>query len=252
MTPIRQTASQLLRDSAFGTSIDDLSEAEDPPSPPKLARKPASDSILTKDAKGSAPSVKLAKGKVLDSDDEVPGSTPSKPPVKKKAVVVSDDEDEIEDVVSSSKPAVSRRRSVLAMTAVTPSMASTTRRQAALSTSASFVVGRNSGKLGARTRSAAAKDVDVIDLDSDEEPYKGPAVNNPGPKADAVPGPHHGAENVVRDSDDITAAHKQGTLHSDVDIRFLLDNKLSSNELPSGPAPQKGRQVCFAQEESAC
>lgn len=123
-TPIRRTASQALRDHAFGTSDDELSEADVLPDPSEPALESAPNLGSGKNLEVRT-TVRLNKGRVLDSDDELPVSTPTKPQVKKsqkKAVVISDDE--IEDVVSSAKPRVSRRRSTLQMTAVpkAPSM----------------------------------------------------------------------------------------------------------------------------------
>ena len=117
MTPTRRTTSQILRDKAFGTSDDDLSELEHPPSPPKVPRKSVMNALPV-NSNGLVGTVLRTKGRVvLDSDDDIPASTPSRPPLK-KVVLVSDDE--IEEVVSANRPTVSRRRSVLAMTAVTP------------------------------------------------------------------------------------------------------------------------------------
>lgn len=59
---------------------------------------------------------------MLDSDDDMPTSTPSRAPTKK--IVAGGSDDEIEEILPSTKPLVSRRRSVLKMTAVTSSVLS--------------------------------------------------------------------------------------------------------------------------------
>lgn len=118
VTPIRRTASQVLRDTAFGTSDDELSPVECLPEPPKVPRKSVSN-VIPKVSSKVTTARRTNRRTVLDSDDEMPVSTPSRPPAKKKVTMASDDE--IEEVLSSAKAVVSRRRSVLSMTAMAAS-----------------------------------------------------------------------------------------------------------------------------------
>ena len=174
VTPVRRTASQIIRESAFGASDDELSEVEDPPSPPQSKRKIASKPCL--------PTVQSAKGvngrKVPDLADEFSVSTPSKPQVlkvQKKAVDVTDDE--IEDVITSSKTLVYRRRSVLAMAPVSLVQTSSARPHTTVSRSATLKKDLASGS-GNRSTRLTAKDLVssrcspiCIDLDDDDDPH---------------------------------------------------------------------------------
>lgn len=109
ITPLHRTKSIGLREAAFGTSDDELSEINSPHEPSKPH---ALDDSKTN------PVAHFAQK--ADSDDDLP-STPTRPPTRrtqKRLIVVSDDEDEIEEVVPASKissSVLSRRRSTLNM-----------------------------------------------------------------------------------------------------------------------------------------
>ena len=120
--PLRRSKSQLLRDTVFGASGDELSDIEEPIELHKSTMKTPKDSKKPT----TAPRFVATSRRVLDSDDDLP-STPTHPPTqkpKKKLVVVSDDDDEIEEIVPVSKiptSVISRRRSTLVMTPVVSS-----------------------------------------------------------------------------------------------------------------------------------
>lgn len=119
ITPLRRTKSQVIREAAFGASDEELSDAEVVPESPRKPRPPTSASIEPKPAR-----LMLKAGRILESDDDIPSSTPSRAPVKKankKVIILSDDEDEIEEILPSSNISSSvlhRRRSTLVMTPV--------------------------------------------------------------------------------------------------------------------------------------
>ncbi|EKM55869.1 uncharacterized protein PHACADRAFT_184617 [Phanerochaete carnosa HHB-10118-sp] len=177
MTPVRRTASQALRENVFGASDDELSPTESPPGPPKISRKPASKLASQSAPQKTSTVARIARGRrVLDSDDEMPVSTPTKLPPKstKKAVPISDDE--IEDVLHATRSLVSRRRSALPMTPVTPAKLLSSRRQSVVSKAASIMKQSDpaSGKLavpaavaGSKNRPARKKTPVCIDVDLD-------------------------------------------------------------------------------------
>ncbi len=120
--PLFRTTSQVIRDTCFGTSDDELSDVRCLSMSPSRARTP-SIKPAEKVAVSARPR-KIFKGKQIDDwDDEVADSTPIRSfKVKqrgKKTLVFVSDEDEIEEIVPMAKidtSSISRRRSVLTMT----------------------------------------------------------------------------------------------------------------------------------------
>ncbi|GJE97964.1 hypothetical protein PsYK624_141860 [Phanerochaete sordida] len=202
-TPVRRTASQVLRDTAFGASDDDLSSIDSPlPAPkpvkpkpkpkPKIASRPTrpTQSASTKptDAKPAstkpAPTTKAViskapkAGRVLDSDDELPATPTRKTaPKAKKRIDISDDE--IEDVLPSKRSLVSRTRSVLPMTPVTSGRLSSARRSAlssgvavtkdagpAAGNSAGKSVRKSAGDTALAKKAPVCVDIELSDSDS--------------------------------------------------------------------------------------
>lgn len=113
VTPLRRTKSQGIREAAFGTSDEELSDVDEPPEYPESPKKP------------QPVPTKYARRRILDSDDDARNSTPSRAHVPRKvgkrAVVISDGEDDIEEVLplsNISSSALLRRRSTLVMTPV--------------------------------------------------------------------------------------------------------------------------------------
>jgi hypothetical protein len=187
VTPLRRTASQILRDTIFGASDEELSEVEGPPEPPKLARKSKTNTAVCADVGKQLRAAKAAKGEVIvDSDNELPTSTPSRPPgkkVRKKAIIISDDE--IEEVVSSAKPLVSRRRSALTMAPVSLAKASSTRLQYSASKSGSSSARKDLPSLYGENITAKRSALESpirLDLDDDGSP---PATEKQGPVTSA-------------------------------------------------------------------
>jgi hypothetical protein len=114
VTPLRPTRTQAVRELAFGTSDEELSEIED-----HVLLKPHDQPI--KDSK----KLKAPKSRVVMGSDEGLPSTPTRPPIRRSArrnlLIVSDGEDEIEEVLPASNISstmISRQRSVLTMAPV--------------------------------------------------------------------------------------------------------------------------------------
>lgn len=213
MTPVRRTASQVLRETAFGTSDDELSSVESLLDPPKASRNPAPKPAVQAVPGKIASAAKVTKGRrVLDSDDETLASKPTKLPPKqagKKALDISDDE--IEDVLPATRSLV-LSRSVLPMTPMTPSKTSSSRRQSIISKAASLKKNScsASGKLSAaaKDRSADLKAPTCVDVDLD--PSDGELVNlKTEPASAAILGDLGKANAPIQP--DSAKATKQGT-----------------------------------------
>lgn len=211
-TPVRRTASQVLRDTAFGVNDDDLSSVGSPlaaPKPVKPKPKPKTLSrpirptqststkpIETKPASiKPAPAAKAATGnttkarRVLDSDDELP-ATPTRKGAPKAMKPVDISDDEIEDVLPSKRSLVSRTRSVLPMTPVTSGRLSSARRSAfssgtAVAKGTGSVAGRSAGAGTLAKKAPVCVDVELSDSDSGDGKLVPPADSAPRVPDDA-------------------------------------------------------------------
>lgn len=180
LTPPRRTSTQHLRDVAFGTSDDELSEVEWLPEPPK---KPEKKRSLDKE-----PSMIMNAASNFNFDEEITVSSPTRPPKPrprpygKKTVVISDDE--IEDIIPASKfsdTSISRRRSTLRMSPLR-----TSRLQARLVPKLPPLKTKDQSKTPRTLKSASPGPPQHTKNNKSKEP-KAAILSEPGPPEEDVP-----------------------------------------------------------------